>query len=136
MPRRGSLSSRYFLKTLQCSTRSLSTPRSSAGRWRSAVCPIRWPRADSALLTLDLQAATADYIIGQARLLALPTQRVPSELHMVKPHQPLLELPGIGGQLAHHIVSTQPGLANQEACSYSSARRSTMARCARIPILI
>ena len=30
-----------------------------------------------------------------------------SDLHVVKPHQKVLELPGTGGQLAHHLVSTQ-----------------------------
>jgi hypothetical protein len=28
-------------------------------------------------------------------------------LHVVKPHQKVLELPGTGGQLAHHLVSSQ-----------------------------
>lgn len=70
-----------------------------------------WLRA---LPTLDLQAASADYILGQARLLGLPTRLARSELHMVKPHQRVLELPGTGGQLAHHIVSTQTGLTLQD----------------------
>ena len=33
-----------------------------------------------------------------------------SELHVVKPHQKVLELPGTGGQLAHHLVMAQTDL--------------------------
>jgi hypothetical protein len=43
----------------------------------------------------------------QARLLGLPTRMARSDLHVVKPHQKVLELPGTGGQLAHHLVSSQ-----------------------------
>ena len=75
----------------------------------------------SALQTADLQASGADYISQQARLLGLPTRMARSELHLVKPHQKVLELPGTGGQLAHHIVSTQRDVTLQDnftlACS-------------------
>jgi hypothetical protein len=33
-----------------------------------------------------------------------------SDLHVIKPHQTVLELPGTGGQLAHHLVSSQSDL--------------------------
>lgn len=70
-----------------------------------------WLRTLSAL---DLQQAGTDYLVEQARLLGLPMRMARSELHMVKPHQRVLELPGTGGQLAHHIVSTQTGLTLQD----------------------
>ncbi len=62
------------------------------------------------LAGLDLAGDPADYIAGQARLLGLPTRLARSELHVVKPHQRVLELPGTGGQLAHHLVATQGDL--------------------------
>jgi hypothetical protein len=44
-----------------------------------------------------------------------------SDLHVVKPHQKVLELPGTGGQLAHHIVRAQGDVTLQDnftlACS-------------------
>ncbi len=64
----------------------------------------------SELPRLDLKAASADYIAAQAKLLGLPTRLGRSELHQMKPHQRVLELPGTGGQLVHHILTTQPGL--------------------------
>jgi len=71
----------------------------------------RWLHAIAAL---DLKAPGSEYIPEQARLLGLPTKLARSELHMVKPHQRVLELPGTGGQLAHHILSTQSGLTLQD----------------------
>ncbi len=62
------------------------------------------------LPSLDLASPGADFILDQARSLGLPTRLARSELHAVKPHQKVLELPGTGGQLAHHLVSTQPDL--------------------------
>ncbi len=61
----------------------------------------------TAISTLDLKAAGAGYVEEQARLLGLPTRMARSDLHIVKPHQRVLELPGTGGQLAHHLVSSQ-----------------------------
>lgn len=62
-----------------------------------------------------------EYILEQARLLGLQTRLARSELHVVKPHQKVLELPGTGGQLAHHLVSVQKDLLLQDnvvvACS-------------------
>lgn len=63
---------------------------------------------------LELGAAGLDYIQAQAKLLGLPTRMARADLHQVKPHQKVLELPGSGGQLAHHIVSTQPGIFLQD----------------------
>jgi hypothetical protein len=44
-----------------------------------------------------------------------------SDLYVVKPHQRVLELPGTGGQLAHHLVTAQRDLTLHEnfvvACS-------------------
>ena len=60
--------------------------------------------------SLDLQGASADYLTDQAKLLGLPTRMARSDLHVVKPHQKVLELPGTGGQLAHHLVSSQNDL--------------------------
>jgi hypothetical protein len=63
-----------------------------------------------AIPSLDLHAAAADYIASQAKLLGLPTRLARSDLHPVKPHQKVLELPGTGGQLAHRLVSSQNDL--------------------------
>jgi hypothetical protein len=63
-----------------------------------------------AIPSLDLKRDSAPYVEEQARLLGLPTRMARSELHVVKPHQHVLELPGTGGQLAHHLVSTQRDL--------------------------
>jgi hypothetical protein len=60
--------------------------------------------------SLDLKAESAAYVEEQARLLGLPTRMARSDLHMVKPHQKVLELPGTGGQLAHHLASVQRDL--------------------------
>jgi len=70
-----------------------------------------WLRA---LPELDLHGDSVEYVTAQARLLGLPTRLARSDLHVVKPHQKVLELPGTGGQLAHHLVSTQPGLTLQD----------------------
>lgn len=51
-----------------------------------------------------------DYLAAQARTLGLPSRMARSELHVVKPHQRVLELPGTGGQLAHHLVTSQDDL--------------------------
>jgi hypothetical protein len=71
--------------------------------------------------TLGLDTPGAEYVLDQARLLGLPTRMARSELHVVKQHQRVLELPGTGGQLAHHLVSSQRDLTLQEnfvvACS-------------------
>jgi hypothetical protein len=74
-----------------------------------------------AAASLPLTALGADYITRQARLLGLPTRMARSDLHIVKLHQKVLELPGTGGQLAHHLVSGQGDITLQDnftlACS-------------------
>lgn len=67
-----------------------------------------------AIGSLPLSTAGADYILEQAKLLGLPTRMARSDLHVVKPHQKVLELPGTGGQLAHHLVSGQKDLTLQD----------------------
>jgi hypothetical protein len=67
-----------------------------------------------AIGSLPLTTAGADYILEQARLLGLPTRMARSDLHVVKAHQKVLELPGTGGQLAHHLVSSQKDLTLQD----------------------
>lgn len=67
-----------------------------------------------AIELLPLNTAGAEYILEQAKLLGLPTRMARSDLHVVKPHQKVLELPGTGGQLAHHLVSGQKDLTLQD----------------------
>ncbi|MFO0554349.1 MAG: hypothetical protein U0271_38565 [Polyangiaceae bacterium] len=67
-----------------------------------------------AVQSLPLDAASADYILEQAKLLGLPTRIARSDLHLIKPHQKVLELPGTGGQLAHHLVSSQRDITLQD----------------------
>ncbi len=64
--------------------------------------------------SLVLTASGSDYVAGQARLLGLPTKMARSDLHVVKPHQRVLELPGTGGQLAHHLVAQQRDITLQD----------------------
>jgi len=67
-----------------------------------------------AIESLSLDVPGADYVLEQARLLGWPTRIARSELHVVKAHQKVLELPGTGGQLAHHLVSNQHDLTLQD----------------------
>lgn len=60
------------------------------------------------LADLDLAAPSADYLVEQARLLGLPTRMGRSDLHVVKAHHKVLELPGTGGQLGHHLALNNP----------------------------
>lgn len=84
--------------------------------------PLRPERLPEALVdrwiksieSLALNSASAEYILEQARLLGLPTRMARSDLHVVKAHQKVLELPGTGGQLAHHLVSSQGDLTLQD----------------------
>jgi hypothetical protein len=59
-------------------------------------------------------SSSAEYVAAQARLLGLPTRLGRSDLPVVKPHQRVLELPGTGGQLAHHLLDTHPDLPIRE----------------------
>jgi hypothetical protein len=71
--------------------------------------------------SLSLGTTGAEYVLEQAKRLGLPTRMARSDLHVVKPHQKVLELPGTGGQLAHHLASSQNDLTLQDnfvvACS-------------------
>ena len=73
---------------------------------------------------LRLDAPGAEYIAGQARLLGLSSRLARSELHVVKPRQRVLELPGTGGQLAHHLVSTQEGITLQDNLASEAAEEA------------
>ncbi len=64
----------------------------------------------------DLRGPGPEYVEAQAGRLGVPTRLARSELHQVKPHQKVLELPGTGGQLCHHLISTQTGLTLQVNC--------------------
>ncbi len=66
------------------------------------------------LTRVPLDASQADYVADQARLLGLPVRLARSELPAVKVHHRVLELPGTGGQLAHHLVTTRPELVLHE----------------------
>lgn len=68
----------------------------------------------SSIGSLALNNAGPEYILEQARRLGLPTRMARSDLHVVKSHQKVLELPGTGGQLAHHLVSTHKDLTLQD----------------------
>ena len=61
-----------------------------------------------------LTAPPSAYLDEQARRLGINVRLARSELHQVKPHQKVLELPGTGGLLAHHLVTTQEGLTLQQ----------------------
>jgi hypothetical protein len=63
---------------------------------------------------LPLGTTGAEYILEQAKLLGLPTRMARSDLHVVKPHQKVLELPGTGGQLSFHLASSQNDLTLQD----------------------
>ncbi|MEZ4399110.1 MAG: hypothetical protein R3B06_03780 [Kofleriaceae bacterium] len=70
----------------------------------------------------ELAAATltqpaAEYVDEQARTLGVTPRLARSELHQVKSHQKVLELPGTGGLLAHHLVTTQDGLTLHQHCT-------------------
>lgn len=60
----------------------------------------------AALADLDLSGPSTDYVTDQARRLGVPTRMARSDLHRVKPQHQILELPGSGAQLAHHLVTT------------------------------
>lgn len=73
------------------------------------------------LASLALDTPATDYITAQARLLGVPTRLARSDLHAVKSHQKVLELPGTGGQLAHHLASTQDTVSLQDNITVACA---------------
>jgi hypothetical protein len=84
------------------SVRPEALPEATAESWLSAIA------------SADLSTPGPDYILEQAKRIGLPTRLARSDLHVVKPHQKVLELPGTGGQLAHHLVSAQRDLTLQD----------------------
>lgn len=60
-----------------------------------------------AIARLDTGESPADYIAAQVPRLGLPTRMTRSELHVVTPHQNVLERLDAGGQRVHHLVSNQ-----------------------------
>ncbi len=62
------------------------------------------------LASLELASPSADYVAEQARALGVSTRGAKSELPRVRSHHAVLELPGSGGQLSHHLVSTHDEL--------------------------
>ncbi len=61
-----------------------------------------------------LDGPSPDYIAAQAKLLGLPTRLGRSDLPVIKAHQRVLELPGTGGQLTHHLLEVDPDLPIRE----------------------
>ena len=82
--------------------RMTALTESVANRWLDAI------------RILDLKASGSEYILEQAQLLALLTKMARSDLNVVKPHHKVLELPGTGGELAHHLVSSQGDVTLQD----------------------
>ena len=70
-----------------------------------------------ALPTLALTQPAAEYVDEQAKRLGVTPRLARAELHQVKSHQKVLELPGTGGLLAHHLVTTQDGLSLHQHCT-------------------
>jgi hypothetical protein len=59
---------------------------------------------------LELALPSAEYVLAQARMLGVTTKIARSDLPVMHAHHRALELPGTGGQLAHHALSTHAGL--------------------------
>ncbi len=90
----------------------------------------------AALPGLDLAEPGPDYLARQARRLGVPTRMARSELHKVQVHQRVLELPGTGGQLAHHLASEQPelSLVDTFTVACASAEELTLAAVAGLEL--
>ncbi|MCA9674837.1 MAG: hypothetical protein KC464_07350 [Myxococcales bacterium] len=69
------------------------------------------------LPSLDLAQPGPAYLEDQAKRLGVPSRLARTELHQVKQHQKVLELPGTGGQLSYHIVTTQDEPTLQVNCT-------------------
>ncbi len=65
------------------------------------------------LPTMDLAQSSDDYVRAQARALRLSSPPR-SNLHRVKAHHRVIELPGSGGQIAHHLASTHDDVTLQD----------------------
>jgi hypothetical protein len=73
---------------------------------------------------IDLGAPGADYMAAQAKTLGVLTRGAKADLHKVKPFHKVLELPGSGGQLAHHMASSQPELVFRDVFTIACANRA------------
>ncbi len=62
------------------------------------------------LATTPVDAESADYIAAQAKILGLPTRMAKADIPRIKAHHRVLELPGSGGQLAHHVTGQEESL--------------------------
>lgn len=116
---RGRLTSADFVALLLEDAAVLHRVPFDASTLGAAIDPSLLPEvaADAwirALASMPLDTPSAEYVASQARLLGVTTRMARSDLHVVKPHQKVLELPGTGGQLAHHLVSTQDALTLQD----------------------
>lgn len=83
----------------------------------ASVRDVPAPALDDALAEITrtaLDVTSAEYVATQAKRLGLPTRMARADLHRIKPHQQVLELPGTGGQLAHHMVQTQKDIYLQD----------------------
>ncbi len=73
---------------------------------------------------IDLTAPGLDYVAAQAKLLNVSTRGAKADLHKVKPFHKILELPGSGGQLAHHIAHNQPELVFRDVFTIAAGNRN------------
>lgn len=101
--------------------------------------PDRLPEALSAAWLSAILAATpatvddsAAYVTDQARRLGLPTRIARSDLHVVKSHQRVLELPGTGGQLSFHLATTHRDLSLQDTFTVACATWQELALAALV----
>jgi hypothetical protein len=76
------------------------------------------------LARVDLATPAPEYVAAQAKTLGVSTRGAKAELHRVKPFHKILELPGSGGQLAHHMAHTQPELSFRDAFTVACANRA------------
>lgn len=75
------------------------------------------------LSRVNVTAPGPDYVAAQAKTLAVPTRGAKAELHRVKPFHKILELPGSGGQLVHHMAHVQPELSFRDSFTIACANR-------------
>jgi hypothetical protein len=88
-------------------------PEHLCSTWLSAILSAPAPSPDG--------SDGPDYIVDQARRLGLTSRLARSDLHVVKSHQRVLELPGTGGQLSHHLATTHRDLSLQDTFTVACA---------------
>jgi hypothetical protein len=76
---------------------------------------------------LELDAPGPDYLQAQARLLGVPIRLARADLHRIKPHQKVLELPGTGGQLSHYACTVQQDVFLQDNFTVACDSREELA---------